>query len=253
MKCLGITCLGLILIAAVTAGVVYMNAETWSRQGFAFVAEQAATSLVDTFQLPEKEKQEAMVPIRKFLDGVRDGSVSLEQMGNVIAALMEGPTFAVFLGRAFEAKYLDSANLNEDEKKAARVTVTRFVQGSINEKIQQDTIDTVMDQISVQTVDAQGNTTRKLKDTLTDAELQKALEIMKTAADEAGVAEEQFDFNLKDEIQKAIDRGMTKKPGAQTAPIPTTDTSTTPPVRTRPRPRPGQSAQESNATETENQ
>lgn len=245
MKCVGITCLGLILIAIATGVVVYLNAETWSRQGAAWVGRMGAEAIIDEFNLPADEKQKVMVPIEQLFAGVEDGTVTLEQMGIALGEIASGGTMGALAARAFEVNYVETSGLTEEEKQQARMTLSRFVQGAIEQKISQEQVQAIVDQVSATTTDAEGNVKQTLKDSLADEELKTALEQMKQAADDAGIAEEKFAFDLAELVQQAVDRALQATPGGD-APAPvepgeagqdgTDEAAPTPAPRARPRP-----------------
>lgn len=88
--------------------------------------------------------------------------------------------------RAFELRYLEDSELPEEKKQSGHVTVTRFAEGLASERIPEDDRKAVMDVVMVETVGENGNTEKQIKSDLTAEELTKALELMATAADNAG-------------------------------------------------------------------
>ncbi len=215
LEAAGIGCLVLVVLGLVAGAVVYYKWESWARTAGAKLAEAAAGSMMDELGIPADEKEAAMKPVREFTRKIRDGEVSMEQVGAVAKALKEGPALAAMLARGFEARYLNPSDLPEEEKKAGHVAISRFVQGVSTGKIPKEKPKEIRDVCTVKTVDAEGNEKRKLKDSITTEELKSCLKTMKDAADAAEIEDREFKVDLAAEIRKAIEAGMEKGPGGE--------------------------------------
>jgi hypothetical protein len=97
--------------------------------------------------------------------------------------------------------YIEKSDLNDEDKEAARVTVSRYAEGKVSGKI---TDTSIQELVWEEKTDDQGNTTNALKETLTPVELQQCLTIMKTAADAASIADQKFPMDIAAAIEKGI-------------------------------------------------
>ncbi len=210
LKIAGIGCLVLVVLGAIGGVVLYFKAADWARSALAMAAEEGGKALLEGLEIPADEREAAMAPIRRFAQDIRDDKVSIDQGVAVAQALSEGPAVAAIMARGFEVKYVKSSELTDEEKQEAHITLTRFAHGITTERIDRKKADEIGDIVGVKTSDGQGNTKMTFKETITTEELNRALAIMKDAADEAGIEEKEFKVDLAAEIQKAIDKGMAK-------------------------------------------
>lgn len=209
MKAAGIGCLVVLLAAGI--GGFYV-AKNYKRIGLTIASKGtvvAAESLLGNMQLPDSEREAAMVPIREFAARVGKGEVTMKQLEVIGKVLTEGPLPMLVMARAAEVKYLQPSDLPEEEKKAGSVTLSRFAWGMTEKKIDTEKLNSVFDRISVKTTGANGQENVRLKEKLSSDDLRDWLKTMKDAADEAGVEDRQFDVNIAAEIRKAIDAGLT--------------------------------------------
>jgi len=167
--------------------------------------EASAETLFIQIELPETERGEAMAAVNSFTQDIRDGRVSLKQGMNVVQALDNKSLLGAIIVRGFEAQYVKRSVLPDEEKEAAHVTLTRFVHGTVEESIPQDTYNTIIDTISEKGDDQD---TRQLKSSITTEELRAVLERMKTAADDAAIENREYAIDIAPLIRDAIERGM---------------------------------------------
>lgn len=213
LEAAGVGCLVLIVVGLIAGVVVYYKWEGWVRSIAAKGAEVAAEGMMDELGIPADEKEAAMKPVRELARRIRDGEVGLEQVGAIAEALAEGPALAAVMARGFEVRYLRPSDLTDEEKTAGYVAISRFVQGVSTGKIPKEKAEEVRDVCTVETVEADGNETRKPKDSITTEELKSCLKIMKDAADAAGIENREFKVDLAAELRKAIEAGMAREPG----------------------------------------
>lgn len=145
-----------------------------------------------------------MAAICSFTQDIRDGKVSLTQGKRVAEALDNRSLIGAILVRGFEAQYVRPSELPDAEKEAAHVTLTRFIHGVVEDRISQETFDSIMDMISEQG----DEDTRRLKSSITTGELQAVLASMQNAADGAAIENREYTIDIAQLIHDAIDRGM---------------------------------------------
>ena len=82
------------------------------------------------------------------------------------------------------------------------------------ESIPSSKAEEISDLVTYETTGPGGETTHKLKESITTEELKSCIKIMKDAADGAAIEEKEFTFDIADEIKKAIEKGMAKTAGS---------------------------------------
>lgn len=124
-KAIGIGCVVVLLLLAV-AGVLAVKFKDRILRSLAAKATLVGgEGILGQTQLPEAEREAAMVPIRELADKIKRGEVNAEQAGMIAQALAEGPLLMLMMARAAEMKYLLPSELPPDEKKAGSVTLSQ--------------------------------------------------------------------------------------------------------------------------------
>lgn len=198
-------CVSFCIVALIAGG--YFAVKTIKKKAPDLIARMIEVSTEAVFiqlELPQAERGEAMAAIRTFTQDIRDGEVSLAQGKRVAEALDNKSLVGAILVRGFEAQYVRSSVLPDAEKDAAHITLTRFVHGVVEDRISQETFDSIMDMISEQG----DNENRRLKSSITTAELQAVLGEMQNAADQAAIENREYAVDIAQIIHDAIDQGM---------------------------------------------
>jgi hypothetical protein len=189
----------LLLIGTVATIWISRNWRTWFSAG----ATQAVNQAIDSSELPAEEKNQIKVEVDRFFVAFREGRVSMEQFGRLVQEFAESPLVATLVASAVETKYLNNSGLSDQEKADAKVTLQRFIRGSIDEKIDKSQIEAAMAHVATK----QGDQWR-LRENVTDAELRAFLVDAKKAADEAQIPEQPQEFDPSDEVKRIIDEAM---------------------------------------------
>ena len=201
-KCLAIllVCLGLLLATGWWLWFYVSSGEAG-----ADAVELVFDGLLDevAVDIPGEERAEARAVVAEFTADLRAGNVTLEQGVGVTLALAED-FLPVILARAFEARYVESAPVPDEEKREARLTLSRFTRGILAEQIPPETTERVVNSFTEE--DANGEV--MLAERLTVEELRAILAEMKTAADTAGVSQDYLEQDLATALRAAIARGM---------------------------------------------
>ncbi|MGF1453734.1 MAG: hypothetical protein ACFB21_16880 [Opitutales bacterium] len=212
--------IGIVVLCLAAAGGYWLFTYLTSGSAAADAIDAAARATLEGAgdQLPEAEREEAMVVITDFTDRMREGEVSLEQGTNVILALLEEVSPIIF-AMAFEDEFLQTAELSEAEREEARVTFQRFFRGSMTGEIPEAKQEEIYARFPEET---EGQNA----ETLTTEEAREILADMKTAADEAGVPQEVPQQDLSSLIELAINQGMAQAAEAgQTEEMPASEGS----------------------------
>jgi len=200
-KVIGIGCLVIILVLVIGGIIIVKNIGKIGRAAGAKLATVAVEAVINESPLPAAEKQAIMKPIEGLVAEFKSGDLSVEQLGTILSKLAEGPLPGLIAMRTFEVLYIEESSLNDADKKAARVTVSRYAHGRATGKIEGAGFEDV---IWEQTTDDEGDTTMSLKEELTSQELQQCLTTMKTAADDAGIAEKEFPMDIGGAVERSI-------------------------------------------------
>jgi hypothetical protein len=109
----------------------------------------------------------------------------------------------MFLVSAIEAKYFDQSGLSDEEKTAGHVTLNRFMQAVVNDKVPQATMDQVMEHIADRKPG--GDDQWELKESVTDDQLRELLADAKAAADAAEIPAEIPEVDPSEEVRQIVD------------------------------------------------
>jgi hypothetical protein len=199
-----IGCLVIVVVGLLVVGVgVYWITQNW-RGWTSTAGAQAVMQNVNASDLPEQEKREIEVQVKRVADAFGDGRISFEQLGKIIEKLMESPVLTTIIVSTAETKYLDPSGLSDEEKDEARITIQRFTRGAVDGTIDQNSMDMALEHIA----DPQEGGGWRLRMRVSDAELRAFLAVAKAEADEANIPEEPEEFDASDEIKRIIDDAM---------------------------------------------
>jgi hypothetical protein len=203
-----VTCLIGCLVMVVVAMVLFAVVAFWvSRNWRGWTSEagsQVVMQMVNESDLPPQEKDEIEVQVDRVADAIRDGDMSLEQMGEIFEKLTQSPVMTTIIVSTADAKYINKSGLTDDEKAQARATVHRFVRGAMDRKIDEASVEEALEHIG----DRQPDGGWRLKDQVTDEELLAFLAIAESKADEANIPDEPEVFDPSDEVKQVIDEVM---------------------------------------------
>jgi hypothetical protein len=201
----------MLLLGVIAAIWVTRNWKNWAANSISVVVKQS----IENTDLPPEEKAQVVAEIDRGAKAFADGEISGEQAARLMEQLVQSPLITAIVASAAEKKYVDPSGLSEEEKTAANITLQRFARGVIDQKISEQTYETVLSNIATKQGDQW-----QLKDTVTDEELRKFLEAAKTAADDADVVEQPPQVDPSDEIKRLIDEALNDqiRPPAMEAP-----------------------------------
>lgn len=199
---IGCGCVTVLLLAvAVVVGL-------WVQQNWKGVAadfaKQVAQQAVQTSELAPADKTRVLDRLNQLADDFKAGKISTEQMGRVFEEVAKSPLFPIAMVMVADKQYVGPSGLTAEEKQAARRTLQRLARGSFEKTIPSEKLEEVMSLIQID----QGNGQKKMKEKLTDDELKDFLSKAQQVADEAAVPDEDFEVNIPDELDKAIDNAL---------------------------------------------
>lgn len=186
----------LIVVGGIGAYLLYKNAGAM----MGGLLQAGVDAVVDGSGLPEEEKAEVKAQLNRVTGGLKDGSVTMEQMAQVMEGFMNSPLMPAMYAVALDAK-VDESGLSDEDKAAAKASFQRYASGLVSEQIDPTTLDQVVSHVADK--DEQDNW--QIREPVTDENLQAAAEAAKAAADEAGVGEEPEQVDLSGELKEIID------------------------------------------------
>jgi len=197
-------CLVVIVIVVVIAVLIaFWVSRNW-RDWAANMGTEGVRQLISESHLPAQEQQEIMVEVDRIAKGIRENTISGEQLGNLIEKLVQSPLMSLMVASTIDQQYFAKSGLSDEEKAQGRQIVQRFFRGAIDEKINQAGIDAAMAHVA----DPDGNGGWKLRDPLTDDELRAFLVEANKQADDAGIPDQPADIDPSGEIKKIVDEAL---------------------------------------------
>ncbi|MCO6042543.1 hypothetical protein NG895_01355 [Aeoliella sp. ICT_H6.2] len=196
----------ILILGALTAWWVSSNWRGWVSSG----AAEGINQIIDDSDLPPAEKEELKAESKRVTDGIADGSISLEQMGQIMTGIVESPLMPMFMVKAVEAQYVEKSGLSDEEKSEAHVTLERYASGLVSKQIPQESVD----QVLVHIADKDANGEWKMREQVSDEDLRKFLAAAKEQADAANIPEEVEPIDPSEELRKVIDKVLGPAPAA---------------------------------------
>lgn len=205
---------GVVLVLLVGGGIfVATQWKNWAAMGIKAGVEVT----VNESDLPAEQKQRIIASINRVADDFKSGAITTDQMAKIMEEVTKSPLLPVGIVAAAEEKYLKPSGLSQEEKDAGKRTMQRFSRGLFEKKIPEADAQKVLEPIS------QGQLTFstsgqprdpaqnfRLKDKVNDAEMRDFLARAKAKADEKQVPDEDYQINVAEELDKAIQKATGK-------------------------------------------
>lgn len=210
----GSGCLKGCLIAFIILVIIGLLGAWWVSRNWrgmlSGIASSAFNQAIDESQLPEAEKQEVKAEIERVTKGFTDGTITDQQMGQIMDGLLQSPLLPTVMVKGIESQYFDKSGLSAEEKAEGSVALQRFTNGMLTQKIGGAALDKVLAPIG----DKQPDGEWKLREKVTDDELRQFIAAAKAEADAAGIPEEVPPFDPSEELKKIIDAALNSAPPA---------------------------------------
>lgn len=182
---------------------------------------QLGTVAINETDLPADEKPEMVAHIDRVAEGVKDGSIGLEQFGTLMEDLFTDPIFQVGIVYTIDEGYLKPSGLPEEEKAEGSTQLKRFAQGILEGSIAQDALNNAA--APVGSTDAEGDFSLNAKAGVTDDQLRQVIGNAARLADSAGVPAEPRVIDLSDEFGRVIAESL-----GEPIPVPAVEGETPP-------------------------
>ncbi len=213
----------LLILFLVGSIYTYTHWKGWTAEGM----RKVMTSLIDDSQLSEDQKTQIIVEIDALADEFKAGNVSLEELAEVAQELAESPLILMGTVQALKSHYVDSSDMNDEEKADAEQQLQRFTRGMYEDKIAEAKIDEVLQPLLKQPGDGEdvtvgmsitvNNRAWNFKESISREELDKFIENVRAASDEGSVPDEPYEIDIAQEITAAIDRALNRNAAQVTA------------------------------------
>lgn len=194
------SCFVLLLIMVAVLGVltfvVYQNARNW---GAAFGEWMIDQSLAAS-NLPEQEQDEVREELARPLDGIRNGSLSADQIGELVETFAKSPLIPSLALTMIDTQYFGQSGLTPEEKEQGRLALRRFVRGVIDAKIGRNEIDAVISHVATKEGDSW-----RFRETASDEQLRAMIATAEQEADQANVPAQVEAIDPSDEVRTIID------------------------------------------------
>jgi nucleotide-binding universal stress UspA family protein len=189
----------MVAVIAVLMFVAYQNARNWGAMFGEWMIEQSLAAS----NLPDQEQDEIRAELARPFAGIRDGSLTRQQIGDLVETFAESPLIPSLALTMIEAHYFAQAGLTPAEKQHGQVVLRRFLRGVIDEKIGRNEIDAVISHVATR----EGKSWR-FREKVSDAELRAMIATAEQEADKAGIPEQVDEIDPSNEVRKIIDAVM---------------------------------------------
>jgi hypothetical protein len=195
--------IALAIVAVIAIGIGIWVAMSW-KSWTAGALKAGAEAVVTQSGLAQGDKDRIIARVGAVADEFKNGTVSTQQLGEVIGAITTGPIIPAGLLMTAESKFIATSALVDAEKADAKLSFQRATRGLLEGKISLPDISPVLDPLT--TVDQNGN--RSLKTSVTVEDLKAAAAAAKSKADAASIPVEAYVANLGDELDKAVNKAL---------------------------------------------
>lgn len=238
MKKIGLGCLAILcvlLVVGVIGGLKLHSAikaaggwESFIRQKSSEYMQAAVNEAVEVLPLNTLEKQSITEPVRKLSARMSKGEVNPAQSRLVVLGTYRSLLPEAFMALIFQRKYLKNTDT------ADKLTVNRFVNGLLIGKITGEDAKRfttlllkephALDKLRQPPEQMEQDPAHeiKLKEEVSAEDVVKCVELMKEAADKAGMPFIRADMNFTPAIENVISQALSSHPEIKASPTPTT-------------------------------
>lgn len=216
LKYVGIGCLslfGVFVVLLVIGGFVVAN--NW-RGWVAGPTREIMTQAMNEADLPEEQKAAILDETNDFIDAFERGEISMEELGRVGESFMQSPVLPMLASYGIGIGYVAESGLADAEKADANYQLRRVARGISERNIPLDDFNAILEPLEPDPGESPGpqingggfNITLAAPEDVDDAELREFIVNVTTAANEAGVPDEEFSIDYAAEIQKIIETSL---------------------------------------------
>lgn len=189
----------MVAVVAVLMFVAYQNARNWGASFGEWMIDQ---SLAHS-NLSDQEQDEIRAELARPFAGIRDGSLSPQQISELVETFAESPLIPSLALTVIETHYFAQSGLTPEEKEQGRLALRRFLRGVIDMKIGRNEIDSVISHVATREGDSW-----RFRENVSDAELKTMIATAEQEADKADIPKQVEAIDPSDEVRKIIDMVM---------------------------------------------
>jgi len=157
-------------------------------------------------EMTNSDKDEIILELDAMKLDIKEGKISMEQIGKVMEQIGESPLIPVAAVTFAEKQYIRPSGLSDDEKSNAELHLDRFARGVYEETIPQEAINEAT--APLKEADPHNPGEERFKERVSDAELKTFIANVRQHADDAGISEEHFEINIAEEFRGVLERAL---------------------------------------------
>ena len=160
--------------------------------------------------LPDEQKKRIVHQTDRLYGAFLANEIELEDLTIVAEHLLQGPVIAVGTVHFIMNNYIDESDLEDAKKADAKLQIGRLTKAVMDEKCKveliQPMINLAMNPVDPEKpVDPNMAADQLLKEKLTTEEMKEAIALAKKLADDAGVENKLYQFDLAKYVRQAVD------------------------------------------------
>ena len=196
----------IVVVLIIVGGGVYVakNFKSWAAAGIT----AAMSLMIEQSDLPDGEKSEIVDILNQVKEEYLAGDISLEELGHILEAMADCPAISMGIVVQFEASYIESSNLSDEEKRDSKLALNRFAQGLTSGAIGWEEIEAIVAPISE--TNAEGDMTLKDPARVTDDEIREVVAAVKLAADHADIPEHLLEIDISESFRQTIEQALAR-------------------------------------------
>jgi len=204
----GITGLVVLLLCGGTVWYVTSNFKNIAVN----VISQALKQSVESSQMRAEDKKEVIAQIDRVADGYKKNKINEQELGKIMEGMAKSPLMMVLIVYGVTYDYINRPGQDADVKAEAERTLQRIARGTAEGTIKEEDLKKPFSSIAQDpNQQVQPGQPPQPKQQLTDEDLKKFLEDLKTLADEKEIPDEPYELNVGKEIKRIVDEAVPGK------------------------------------------
>lgn len=195
----------------ICGGAIWWVTANFKNIGTNFIA-SAVKQSVDASEMRAEDKKELNAQIDRVADGFKQNKINSQELGKIMEGLTKSPLFVVLIVYGVTHDYINRPGQDADVKARVERTLQRIARGTAEGKIKGEDLQKPLSTISQDpNQPAQPGQPPQTKQHLSDEDLEKFLEDLKTLADEKGIPDEPYELNVGKEVKRIVDEAVPGK------------------------------------------
>lgn len=199
--CLGI----LVVLALMIGGGIY-----WlTTSGKVFISDWARDGImehIEKSELPKEQQAALKVEIDRVAKGFQDGEIDFEELLRIIEGIEQSPAINVIKYYEAQGNPLDRPSITDAQRKAAMLTIKRFIYGVFEDQIPETAVEDIIDPFILDSSRGKGLDELQFRTDVSDEEIFAALEKAQKLADDAGVGHSNLTPDIARAVRGVVDR-----------------------------------------------